>query len=67
MNGEARSIFDVLADPVLAPVLSDEGPIPELTTLTASLSAPAAQGVALPGSDTTRVAIARSFAVDSEH
>ncbi|HUK07740.1 MAG TPA: hypothetical protein VLX09_07735 [Stellaceae bacterium] len=67
VNGEARSIFDVLADPVLAPVLSDEGPIPELTTLTASLSAPAAQGVALPGSDTTRVAIARSFAVDSEH
>lgn len=30
VNGERRSIYDVLADPRLASLLSDEGPIPDL-------------------------------------
>jgi hypothetical protein len=33
LNGERRSIYDLLADPVLASVLSDEGPIPNLRGL----------------------------------
>lgn len=33
MDGERRSIYDVLRDPVLAGVLSDEGPIPNLRAL----------------------------------
>jgi hypothetical protein len=42
VNGEPRSIYDVLADEHLAPLLSDEGPIPraaELQRNTAALSA----------------------------
>lgn len=30
VDGKARSIYDVLSDPLLAPALSDEGPIPHL-------------------------------------
>jgi hypothetical protein len=33
LNGEPRSIYDLLADPILASVLSDEGPIPNLRGL----------------------------------
>jgi hypothetical protein len=33
LNGEPRSIYDLLADPILASVLSDEGPIPNLRAL----------------------------------
>ena len=33
LNGEPRSIYDLLADPILATVLSDEGPIPNLRNL----------------------------------
>ena len=33
VDGEARSIYDVLEDPALAQVLSDEGPIPNLHAL----------------------------------
>jgi hypothetical protein len=39
VEGESRSIYDVLQDPVLARVLNDEGPIShirELMTPTAS-------------------------------
>jgi hypothetical protein len=43
IDGEARSIYDVLADPQLAGILSDEGPIPHLRdfmTRTAAEAAP---------------------------
>jgi hypothetical protein len=33
LNGEPRSIYDLLADPILAAILSDEGPIPNLRSL----------------------------------
>jgi hypothetical protein len=33
VNGEPRSIYDVLEDPSLAPLLSDEGPIPDTAGL----------------------------------
>jgi hypothetical protein len=33
LNGEPRSIYDLLADPLFADVLSDEGPIPNLHSL----------------------------------
>lgn len=33
LNGEPRSIYDLLADPLFADVLSDEGPIPNLRGL----------------------------------
>lgn len=33
LNGEMRSIYDLLADPLFANVLSDEGPIPNLRDL----------------------------------
>jgi hypothetical protein len=35
VNGEARSVYDILDDPVLSQVLSDEGPIPNLRNLIA--------------------------------
>lgn len=35
VDGEARSIYDVLADPTLSQILSDEGPIPNLRELIA--------------------------------
>lgn len=37
VNGQARSIYDVMQDPLLSRVLSDEGPIPHLREL---MSAP---------------------------
>lgn len=49
VNGEPRSIFDVLGDPELAPMLSDEGPMPRLTELVASLAAPAMAAAASEG------------------
>lgn len=36
VDGERRSIYDVLSDPALAPILSDEGPIPRLGELVAA-------------------------------
>lgn len=36
VDGVPRSYFDVLADPLLAPLLSDEGPIPEAQALLAA-------------------------------
>ena len=36
VDGERRSIYDVLADPALAPLLSDEGPMPRLRELVAA-------------------------------
>lgn len=33
LDGVARSIFDLLADPLLAPLLSDEGPLPRAAAL----------------------------------
>ena len=33
LNGKPESIFDVLADPGLAPLLSDEGPLPRAAEL----------------------------------
>ena len=41
VDGEPRSLFEVLADPELAPVLSDEGQIPRLTELVTALLAAA--------------------------
>lgn len=47
VGGERRSIYDVLADPVLAPILSDEGPMPRLGELVAALGgAPAGAAMA---------------------
>jgi hypothetical protein len=36
VDGQSRSVYDVLPDPVLSGVLSDEGPIPDLRGLIAS-------------------------------
>ncbi len=36
VNGSARSVYDVLRDPVLSRVLSDEGPMPNLRALITS-------------------------------
>lgn len=36
VDGQARSVYDVLQDPALAGVLSDEGPIPNLRNVLAS-------------------------------
>lgn len=41
VNGQPRSIFDVLADPQLATLLSDEGPLPRAAELLGALSKPA--------------------------
>ena len=55
VNGEPRSIFDVLEDPDLAPVLSDEGPIRDSAGLVVenggrgALLRTAGTGVASPG------------------
>jgi hypothetical protein len=35
VDGAARSVYDVLSDPVLSGLLSDEGPIPDLRSLIA--------------------------------
>lgn len=49
VDGKSRSIYDVLADPVLAPALSDEGPIPHLREmLTRAASDPLCEPVAIP-------------------
>jgi hypothetical protein len=42
--GQARSIYDVLQDPILSRVLSDEGPIPNLRALMAGAARDAACG-----------------------
>ena len=47
VDGAPRPIAAALADPVLAPALSAEGPIPNLEGLTAALSAPPARAAAL--------------------
>ena len=36
IGGSVRSIYEVLADPLLAPILSDEGPIPQARQLVSS-------------------------------
>lgn len=41
INDQARSIFDVLADPRLATLLSDEGPLPRAAELLGAASKPA--------------------------
>jgi hypothetical protein len=41
VDGEPRSLAALLEDPVLAPMLSDEGAIPRVAALVASLEAPA--------------------------
>jgi hypothetical protein len=41
LDGVPRSIFELLADPLLAPLLSDEGPLPEAAGWLAALSAAA--------------------------
>ena len=46
VDGEARSMAEVLADPQLASVVSEDGPIPELARFVAGLQAPFA-GVGL--------------------
>ena len=38
VNDEPRSIFDLLGDAVLAPLLSDEGPLPQAAKLRAAMS-----------------------------
>lgn len=60
VNGERRSIYEVLADPALAPLLSDEGPMPRLAELIA------ARGGVLTSAATARwlVAAAGSDAED---
>jgi hypothetical protein len=40
VDGEARSMAEVLADPQLASVVSEDGPIPELARFVAGLQAP---------------------------
>lgn len=40
VNGEPRPLFQILADPELAPLLSDEGPIARPADLIVTLSAP---------------------------
>lgn len=39
VNGAPASIFDVLADPTLAPLLSDEGPLPQAAAFQRSVAA----------------------------
>ena len=46
VDGRARSVYDVLQDPVLSGVLSDEGPIPDLRALIARTAGDAACGQA---------------------
>lgn len=41
VNGQPRSIFDILADPRLAILLSDEGPLPRAAELLGAASKPA--------------------------
>jgi len=38
VDGEARSIYDILEDPELAPIISTEGPIRDVTRLVTTLS-----------------------------
>ncbi len=38
LNGQPASIFDVLADPALSPLLSDEGPLPQVAALERSFA-----------------------------
>lgn len=40
LDGVPRSIFDLLADPLLAPLLSDEGPLPQAAALISAADAP---------------------------
>jgi hypothetical protein len=39
VNGQPRRLLDLLQDPRLAPLLSDEGAIPRLSELVAALAA----------------------------
>jgi hypothetical protein len=47
VNGMIRSLYDVLADPRLAPIVSDEGPIPLTRQLVAQLAVQAKVAIAL--------------------
>ncbi len=40
LDGVPRSIFDLLADPLLAPLLSDEGPLPQAAALLSAATSP---------------------------
>jgi hypothetical protein len=40
VNGQARSIFDILEDPRLAGIVSDEGPIIRLASLIEAVPSP---------------------------
>lgn len=40
LDGVPKSIFDLLADPLLAPLLSDEGPLPRAAALISAADAP---------------------------
>ncbi|GAA4257123.1 hypothetical protein GCM10022293_50500 [Azospirillum formosense] len=42
VDGEARSLYDILEDPDLAPIVSSEGPIRDLASLVATLGGPPA-------------------------
>lgn len=58
VDGEARSVYDVLQDPALAGVLSDEGPIPNLRSLMASAADDQTCGqtqAAIPGNRTAGI------------
>lgn len=44
VNGQPRSLFELLADPQWAPALSDEGPLPHGMALTAAAAQQAAAG-----------------------
>jgi hypothetical protein len=59
VDGETRSISDVLADPHLAQILSAEGPIPRLAELATVLGSPVTDTAAISSaSDATKVAAA---------
>ena len=49
VNGQPRSLLDVLQDPWLAGIVSDEGPIIRLAGLIAAASAPATRRIRATG------------------
>ena len=52
VNGEPRSIFDVLADARLAPLISDEGPLPQAAGLRGAVAGEAmTRGIVLQGTE----------------
>lgn len=57
VDGKIRSLLDILEDPALVPLLSDEGPIRDAGRLVAMLAAP------IPGTVASREAGAESLAV----